>query len=378
MLLRLLLLPVLFASIAHGEPPLNSRVLIVYDNKIPDSRAVAFYYGRARKIPTGNVCPVTVPDPNNRVVTMAEYVKNFRDPVRDCLRRVGLQQILYIVLAYCRSHTVETSTSIKYYALDSYLSDIWDVYGSRDFNPVPPAAHPYYAANRARDNVWLPFVSFAEWRAKVGSPLIYSVWRLDAATPDIARSLVDKAIRAETAHGPRGQACIDERVDPVNEADQGYRGGDWDLYRAAEFLSKAGIHVLEDKNDAEFGTSPAPVCPNTALYAGWYKLDHYNDAFQWNDGAIGFHLDSLSASDARSGPNWSANALRKGITVTAGAVNEPYLAGLPRPSGVFRDLLSGSNVGDAFLRNTRFLKWMILNFGDPLYTPFAGGRKLSH
>jgi hypothetical protein len=75
-------------------------------------------------------------------------------------------------------------------------------------------------------------------------------------------------------------------------------------------------------------------CPNTALYAGWYQYGHYNDAFTWNDGAIGFHLDSGSI--------------------------------LPRPSGVFRDLLAGANVGDAFLRNTRFLKWMIVNVGDPL------------
>jgi hypothetical protein len=60
--------------------------------------------------------------------------------------------------------------------------------------------------------------------------------------------------------------------------------------------------------------------------------------------------------------------------VTSGAVDEPYLTGLPRPDGIFHDLLSGANVGDAFLRNTRFLKWMITNIGDPLYTPFAGGR----
>ncbi len=79
-------------------------------------------------------------------------------------------------------------------------------------------------------------------------------------------------------------------------------------------------------------------------------------------------------ADARGGQNWSYNALARGITVTSGAMSEPYLAGLPRPDGVFHDLLAGSNVGDAFLRNTRFLKWMIINIGDPLYTPFAGGR----
>jgi len=64
--------------------------------------------------------------------------------------------------------------------------------------------------------------------------------------------------------------------------------------------------------------------------------------------------------------------------VTSGAVGEPYLEGLPRPAGVYRNLLEGANVGDAFLRNTRWIKWMIVNIGDPLYRPFpAGGRRRS-
>jgi len=36
-------------------------------------------------------------------------------------------------------------------------------------------------------------------------------------------------------------------------------------------------------------------------------------------------------------------------------------------------LFQGANVGDAVLRGTRWLKWMLMNFGDPLYTPFPGG-----
>jgi len=56
-------------------------------------------------------------------------------------------------------------------------------------------------------------------------------------------------------------------------------------------------------------------------------------------------------------------------------MNEPYLEGMTRPAGTIRNLLEGANVGDAFLRNTRWLKWMILNVGDPLYTPF--GAKLT-
>jgi len=59
--------------------------------------------------------------------------------------------------------------------------------------------------------------------------------------------------------------------------------------------------------------------------------------------------------------------------VTSGAVDEPYLEGMAHPDGVFRNLFEGANVGDAFLRNIRQLKWRILNLGDPLYRPFSNG-----
>jgi hypothetical protein len=37
---------------------------------------------------------------------------------------------------------------------------------------------------------------------------------------------------------------------------------------------------------------------------------------------------------------------------------------------VIHDLMEGANVGDAFLRNTRWIKWRLINVGDPLYQPY--------
>jgi uncharacterized protein (TIGR03790 family) len=359
---------------ACGSESLNRRVLVVYAGNSRDSEAVARYYARARHIPAANLCAIKLPNPDAVLLSAEDYERHVRTPVGNCIESAGTEKILYIVLAYVRPFRVDPG-GLHNYALDSYLADIWDFYSSRPIAPAPNRTHPYYADHSARANVYLPFVPFADYRAKPDSTLIYSVWRLDGPTPDMARSLVDKAIKTEAAHGPKGQACIDERVDPEGLPDQGYSSGEWDLHRAAQFLAAAGFKVLEDQRPTEFGTPPSPNCPDTALYAGWYKYGHYNDAFTWNDGAIGFHLDSGSMLDARWGESWSVNALKRGITVTSGATEEPYLVGLPRPDGVFHDLLAGANVGDAFLRNTRFLKWMIVNIGDPLYTPFPGGKK---
>ena len=104
-----------------------------------------------------------------------------------------------------------------------------------------------------------------------------------------------------------------------------------------------------------------------------YTLNHYNNAFTWNPGAIGFHIESASAYDPRGGTNWSANAVINGITVTGGTMSEPLLGGLGHPDAIFRNLFEGANVGDAVLRNTKWLKWTLLNIGDPLYRPFPAG-----
>ncbi len=362
------------------QDPLASRTLIVYATNSADSVAVKNHYVQARfDVPsTANLCPITLPDPAATILLYADYVTYVKTPVQSCLNSIGKTKILYIVLAYVRPYTVQIfrTDGNAIYSLDSYLADVFDQYTvSPYFFPGPPAAHRYYADFQNLGQVYPPFQSFAAYRASARSLLIYSVWRLDGSTSAIANGLVDKAI-ANTGT-LAGAACIDETVDPTFAPDVGYRSGDWDLHRGADFLRAAGFAVTEEPTSDEFGTGGAPAkCPAdgspVALYSGWYALNHYNGAsvFNWAPGAIGTHLDSASALDPRSGLNWSANALNAGIAATSGAVNEPYLEGMVRPAGMFRNLLEGANIGDAFLRNTRWVKWMIVNIGDPLYRPF--------
>jgi uncharacterized protein (TIGR03790 family) len=252
--------------------------------------------------------------------------------------------------------------------VDAYLADVFD-----QLDPSAFGNNPYYAPAESRANLYPPFAPFTDYRAAPGAKQIYSVWRLDGANPALAKGLVDRAIHAE-AGGPAGRCYFDSRrrVEPTTE-DAGYAAGDWDIYRAAEFTTREGFDVTRDENEEEFGTGPAPPsCPNSLFYAGWYSLDRYNDVFAWEPGSIGIHLDSASAKDIRGGSNWVANALIRGLTVTAGATAEPYLEQMPHPDGVFRDVYMGANVGDAFYRSTSTLRWVIVFVGDPLYRPFRG------
>jgi len=295
-----------------------------------------------------------------------------KKPIRACLEKIGKQKILYIVFAYQAPYSVEYEGHAQ--SVDQLVADIWDEYAGPRVMGRDVPDQPYFGKAQSQGNVYEPFVPFAKYREQAGAKLIYCVWRIDGATPEIAKGLVDKALYAES-HGLRGKAYFDIRGKIEDYVDAGYGAGEWDIYRASQMTKKAGFEVTLDDKPTEFGTAPSQLrCENAALYAGWYSLSHYNDAFSWAPGAIGFHLDSGSATNPRGKPeNWVAGALLKGITVTSGSVTEPFLEGLVHPDQIFRYLFQGANVGDAVVRGTKWLKWMIINVGDPLYRPFPNG-----
>ena len=113
-------------------------------------------------------------------------------------------------------------------------------------------------------------------------------------------------------------------------------------------------------------------CPDTAVYCGWYSLRKYIDAFDFVDGAIGYHIASFEAVDIRD-PNstqWCPAMLKDGITATLGAVAEPYLLSFPEPHLFFLELLNGYCLVEAYYRTKPFNSWQMVLIGDPLYRPF--------
>jgi uncharacterized protein (TIGR03790 family) len=348
------------------QTSLKDRVLVVYNAEVRESKQVAEYYLLKRSIPASHICEINTSSPDQ--IKQDEFDSNVKQPIRKCLDRLGKDTILYIVLSHQTPFLLEMGSQTN--ALDQFVADIWDEYlPERTAGQLD--VQPYFGGAQREGDVYQPYVSFADYRRQPNARTIYSVWRLDAPNAALAKGLVDKALYAE-ANGLAGIGCFDRnRGDLAGVADFEYGAGDWEIHRAADFTRQAGFTVIEDDHGEEFGTSPAPLrCDHAALYAGWYALNHYNDAFSWNPGAIGIHLDSASATNPRAGHNWATNALARGITVTAGATTEPYLDNVPHPDQAFLYLFQGANVGDALLRSERLLKWNIINIGDPLYRPF--------
>jgi uncharacterized protein (TIGR03790 family) len=363
----------LFAALLQAQSaintPLNERVMVVYNSAEKDSRTVANYYMERRSIPKSNLCKIdTSPDP---LWDGERYGPEVRKPIRACLEKLGKNKILYIVMSYLTPYAAHYSGNPQ--SIDQALADIWDEYAGQRVLGKDAGNQPYFGEAQSEGNGYQQYLSFADYRDQPYSKTIYSVWRLDAATLQLAKGLVDKAIYAET-NGLKGKAYFDIRGPIQGYFDSGYGSGEWDIYRASRFSKKAGFEVVLDEKETEFGTAPSLAkCENVALYAGWYSLQHYNDAFGWAPGAIGFHTDSASATDPRKPTNWVAGAVMKGITITSGSVTEPYLDGLVHPDQIFYYLFQGANAGDAVLRGTRWLKWMLINVGDPLYRPFPQG-----
>jgi len=195
------------------------------------------------------------------------------------------------------------------------------------------------------------------------------VSRLDGPQPNIARSLVDKAIVAENT-GLNGIAYVDSRGIPKSE--KSYSTGYFDQsLRDLAVLTKfrTTMTVKQERTEQLF---PVNACPQTAIYCGWYSLKKYIDAFDFVDGAIGYHISSWEAVDLRD-PNssqWCPAMLKDGITATLGAVAEPYLHSFPEPKAFFLELFNGRCLVEAYYRTKPFNSWQLVLIGDPLYRPF--------
>jgi uncharacterized protein (TIGR03790 family) len=198
------------------------------------------------------------------------------------------------------------------------------------------------------------------------------VARLEAPTIELTRKLIDTAIEVEKA-GLDGTLYLDARGlgQPEAAARGSYADYDQSLRNLAEFLEDHVDRKVVLDNQAKL-FQPGD-CPQTALYCGWYSLSKYVDAFEWQKGAVGYHIASGEAATLRDPASqvWCKRMLEDGVCATFGPVYEPYLAAFPRPDEFFPLLLSGRyTLVEAYYRTKPFNSWVMVLVGDPLYQPF--------
>jgi len=195
------------------------------------------------------------------------------------------------------------------------------------------------------------------------------VCRLDGPGEDIVKGLIDKAMAAEKT-GLKGKVYIDTGYSAQRNNEAMFVEYDKSMEKAGRVLkSRAGMDAIIERTTKVFEPG---TCLETAVYCGWYSLGKYVDSFEFVPGAIGYHIASLEAVDIRDPQSgqWCPAMLADGVTVTIGAVAEPYLSAFPDPSGFFDKLLDGKYLVEAYYFANPYNSWQMVLIGDPLYRPF--------
>lgn len=337
-----------------------SQVLIVVNRQSRDSREIGQYYLGKRDIPLANLCMIdTAP---NEAITRDVYDREVRAPIGAFLRKQGLvEKILYIVTTQGVPLKVIGDSAGPRNTGASVDSELTVLYQQLHGGTIPlpgPVRNPFF---QERD---VPF----------RHPLfpMYLVTRLAAYNMAEMKGLVDRALLARNT----GKFVIDTRENEKTPGNQ------W-LREAALLLPKDRV-ILNDT--AEVLTNQKDVIG----YASWGSNDYDRKQrflhFQWLPGAIMTEFVSTNARTFQRPPDswqigtwgaqktWfagspqtmTADYIHEGVTGASGQVDEPYLAGCPRPEFILPAYYAGRTLAESYYMGIPGLSWMNIVIGDPL------------
>ena len=223
---------------------------------------------------------------------------------------------------------------------------------------------------------WIPnpyFIGFNGKKESIPKEKVLMVSRLDAPNDKIVKRIIDDSIKAEKT-GLRGKAYFDAKWPKPDEKKTIKSAGslyDKSLHLAAERVEKSKLMPVS-VND-KVALFQAGDCPDAALYCGWYSRRTYIDAFDWQPGAVGYHIASSECVTlkAKKSRGWCKMMLEDGAAATLGPVSEPYLQAFPPPEIFFSLLIDGYyTLAESYILSLPYLSWQMVLVGDPLYRPF--------
>jgi uncharacterized protein (TIGR03790 family) len=382
-----------------------NEILIIANENVSESMAIAHYYCAKRGLPADNILTLPLGGKLSDTITRANYDKLLAEPIREKLLTPGAgKQIRCLLTTYGVPIKVEGRGPLEGQEerlkqlrglIEQEKKEIEQSNNSSSDKPAKQKVKSNRKLTQLQSEIdritgketgasvdsELSMVLFGNyelhrWRPNIlkDNTLYLSlntlmVCRLDGPGEGIAKGLVDKAIAAEKT-GLAGTAYFDSRG--ITDDGRRYSPGYFDQSLrdvAALTRIRTKMAVKEERTEKLFA---AGTCPRTAIYCGWYSLKKYIDAFDFVDGAVGYHISSWEAIDLRD-PNssqWCPAMLKDGITATLGAVAEPYLHSFPEPRGFFLELFNGRCLVEAYYRTKPFNSWQLVLIGDPLYRPF--------
>lgn len=380
------------------------ELLLVVNRTVPQSIELARYYQSKRKIPAANLLQVNITAEED--CSREEYLQQLVEPLRKYLAarpgqirclllfyglplRVAppeLRQVEWQELETLKHRKRELDwqiqnrpdqASIEILTVESgQLQTEIRSYRRREQSAAVDSEltlslHDDYPLDR-----WLPnpyFVGFRNQQKRFlfNRDEVLMVARLDGPDPRTVRRLIDDSLRVEQV-GLTGRAYFDARWSrPEKSQLTGYALYDASLHKAAEVVGK--LSRLPVTLDSQEDLFPPRSAPGAALYSGWYSLGKYVDAFEWQPGAVAYHIASSECTTLKKAGSqvWCKRLLEDGVAATIGPVAEPYVQAFPLPEIFFSYLLDGYySLAESYFLSLPYLSWQMILVGDPLYRPF--------
>jgi uncharacterized protein (TIGR03790 family) len=402
-----LVLPVEHLACAALEP---AEVLVIANGSVSDSVKLAKYYMEKRGIPSSNLLKLRVPDKES--CSRENYDQLVAKPVRRWLEKhqdEGGPLVRCLVMMYGmplrvlstamsrdekkhytnltkeRTKAWESLQTVpkgeeKYLLLERNLKEINKELGSLSHHSELSALDSELALVDAGDYLlggWQLNPSYLGYRGRKVKTMVsisYMVARLDGPDPETVKRIIDDSIDAEK-NGLTGKAYFDARwPQPDKEKSktlEGYNYYDNSLYQAAELVQTS--EVMDAVINSKSQLFQPGECPDAALYSGWYRRANYYDAFDWQTGAVGYHIASSECGTLKSknAKGWCLGMLRDGVAAVIGPIDEPYVQAFPPPALFFSLLIDGRySLAESFAQSVPFRSWRMVLVGDPLYRPF--------
>jgi uncharacterized protein (TIGR03790 family) len=325
----------------QGNQPVvsASQVLVVVNAQSADSREVADYYVRRRRVPAANILTVRCSAADE--MTRTEYESCLRPQVEKAAR--ANPDIAYIVLTRGIPFRFSDFGSDGGFSVDSVLATCVMVHP-----PTEKTLNPIVGLDSRFT------------RREYGMLL---VTRLDGPTVEDAKRLVDSSLAAQPVCGPfylrdsfaMGMAdagVILQNRGFLTEWVRGFNNPKFPAYQGSggPFAAHwgAGPHDSEF-TEAEFRAMrffPGALCDLT-----------------WSFSAADLHDPSSKGTICAFIKNDAAGA--------QGYVSEPYTDAISRPEIVLDRYTRGFTLAESFYAGTSYVHWKSLVLGDPICAPYS-------
>ena len=337
----------------QGTPD-SRRVLLVINNKNPDSIEIGEYYAMKRQIPPENICQIACGDAES--ITKTFYRTTIEDPIRFAIKNCP-NEIDFIVLT--KGVPIRIGDNFGP-SVDSYVAAM-----NLAFEPLPSTRPPESDSEILRSGN--PYYSSTErfTSKKFGFHL---TTRLDGYTVEHVKRLIDRSVKAAPEQGTFYFDLAQNRTSGA------YGALNAEMKLSATSLKERGFETLVE-------TTASFVNPNIPLmgYVSWGSNDAKFDratfkSLKFKSGAISETFVSTSARsfmELTDGQSQIGDLIAAGVTGVKGYASEPWTVALANPEILMDRYTRGYNLAESFYAASRLLKWKDVIIGDPICSPYA-------